>query len=36
MVVVKADKEGDKLLFDFPPPEPPKLEQKKAPALLPG
>jgi ATP-dependent Clp protease ATP-binding subunit ClpA len=35
-VVVKADKEGDKLSFDFPEPEPPKLEQKKAPALLPG
>jgi ATP-dependent Clp protease ATP-binding subunit ClpA len=35
-VVVRADEDGDKLLFDFPPPEPPKLEQKKAPALLPG
>ncbi len=36
VVVVKADKDADKLSFDFPEPEPPKLEQKKAPALLPG
>jgi len=36
MVVVKADKDADKLSFDFPEPEPPKLEQKKTPALLPG
>ncbi|MGE0152529.1 MAG: ATP-dependent Clp protease ATP-binding subunit ClpA [Reyranellaceae bacterium] len=36
VVVVKADKDADKLTFDFPQPEPPKLEQKKAPALLPG
>ncbi len=36
VVVVKADKEADRLTFEFPQPEPPKLEQKKAPALLPG
>jgi ATP-dependent Clp protease ATP-binding subunit ClpA len=36
LVLVKVDKDGDKLSFDFPPPEPPKLEQKKTPALLPG
>ena len=34
VVVAKVDKENDKLAFDFPEPEPRKLERPKAPALL--
>ncbi len=35
VVVAKVDKEKDELTFDFPTPEPRKLERPKAPALLP-
>ncbi|MGE0660261.1 MAG: ATP-dependent Clp protease ATP-binding subunit ClpA [Reyranellaceae bacterium] len=35
VVVAKVDKEKDALTFDFPTPEPRKLERPKAPALLP-